>query len=88
MTLDPCEARAWRDAFIEHLSRPLPDRRAMRLRRAGFSLVEACTLAANPHVSHGGVEFAATLVEGGLATPFEAIRAVWPQRDGTQEART
>jgi hypothetical protein len=67
-----------RNALLEQLSTPLPDLNARRLRRAGFSIAEACTLAANPHVPRRDVEYAAVLVEGGLvAEPFEAIRAVW-----------
>ena len=71
-----------RSALIQQLSTPLPDLEALRLRRAGFSVAEACTLAANPHVTRGAVEFAATLVEGGLASPFEATKAVWRGRNG------
>jgi hypothetical protein len=68
-----------RDALLAQLSAPLEDVRVRRLRSAGFSLAEACTLAANPYLSWAAISFAATLLEGGLASPLEAMRAVWPR---------
>lgn len=81
MTVDP-DTPISRDALLEQLSTPLPDLRARRLRRAGFSVAQACTLACNSHVSRSDVEYAAVLVEGGLEEPFEAIRSVWPRGNG------